>query len=519
MSKVHTYARNLAANWMGHGANLVVMFLLSPFVVHTLGDAAYGVWSLLTVLTGYLGLIDLGVRGSTGRYINFYLGTHSRERVGSVVATSLVFYTFVSLLIFAIAVPVGLFFGQIFTKVPPDLAAEAKWVLLLLGANVWVGFFSATFSQLLQSKDRFDLTNGADILVLAIRTGGTVLALLNGYGLIALALVQVLSGLVGCAFLVLLARWKGPALPLSIRSASFETFREIFAFSVWVFVGNSAGRIVYYANAAVIGLLIGAKEITYYSIGLMLVEYSRNLINHVGRVMTPETQKAAGRADLDALRWLMVRTTRATMFVAVPLLVGMVVLGREFISLWMGPAYRDSASVLIILSLAQFGATANSLSGASLLGLGHVKPWACMAAAEAILNLGLSVGFVLFLNWGIFGVALGSLLPAVAINNILLMVYTCKVTKTSVSWFVRATVLRWGLAAVLTAALGLAVSWLIPPSGWWTFVSKVAVLCLLYVPIGLFVVMTRGESAGILRAIGLMRKAPIRLAEQGHNHG
>jgi O-antigen/teichoic acid export membrane protein len=269
----------------------------------------------------------------------------------------------------------------------------------------------------------------------------------------------------------------------------------------------------------VIGLLIGAKEITYYSIGLMLVDYSRNLISHVGRVMAPETQKAAGRADLEALRWLMVRTTRATMLVAVLLLVGLVILGPEFITLWMGPAYKDSAVVLIILSLAQFGSAANGVCGTILLGLGHVKPWACMAAAEAILNLGLSVGFVIFLNWGIFGIALGSLLPAVAINNILLMVYTCKVTQTSVSWFLRATVLRWGLAAVLTAVLSLMVSWLIPTSGWWTFFGKVALVCVFYVPIGLFLVMARDESAGILRAIGLMRKESVRMVEQGGQHG
>jgi len=29
--------RNLLANWIGHGANMVVILLLSPFVVHTLG--------------------------------------------------------------------------------------------------------------------------------------------------------------------------------------------------------------------------------------------------------------------------------------------------------------------------------------------------------------------------------------------------------------------------------------------------------------------------------------------------
>ena len=46
MSKARIYARNLAANWIGYGANLVVMFFLSPFVVHSLENAGHGVWFL-----------------------------------------------------------------------------------------------------------------------------------------------------------------------------------------------------------------------------------------------------------------------------------------------------------------------------------------------------------------------------------------------------------------------------------------------------------------------------------------
>lgn len=61
MSRARIYARNLAANWIGHGASLVVMFFLSPFVIYTLGQVEYGIWSLLTVLTGYMGVLDLGV--------------------------------------------------------------------------------------------------------------------------------------------------------------------------------------------------------------------------------------------------------------------------------------------------------------------------------------------------------------------------------------------------------------------------------------------------------------------------
>jgi O-antigen/teichoic acid export membrane protein len=74
MAKARIIARNLVANWVGHGANLVVMFFLSPFILHTLGITQFGIWQILMVLTGYMGILDLGVRASTGRHIVLYLG-------------------------------------------------------------------------------------------------------------------------------------------------------------------------------------------------------------------------------------------------------------------------------------------------------------------------------------------------------------------------------------------------------------------------------------------------------------
>ena len=91
MSRTRIYARNIFSNYAGQVANLVVMFFLSPFVVHRLGDATYGAWSLVVSLTGYLGLAELGVRAGLGRYVNWYLGKGDIPRVNGVISTALAF--------------------------------------------------------------------------------------------------------------------------------------------------------------------------------------------------------------------------------------------------------------------------------------------------------------------------------------------------------------------------------------------------------------------------------------------
>ncbi|MGD0907564.1 MAG: hypothetical protein ABSA96_08275, partial [Candidatus Acidiferrales bacterium] len=62
-------ARNVLANWGGSISYMLIAFFLSPFIVHHLGTSRYGVWVLIVSFTGYLGLLDLGVRGTINYYV------------------------------------------------------------------------------------------------------------------------------------------------------------------------------------------------------------------------------------------------------------------------------------------------------------------------------------------------------------------------------------------------------------------------------------------------------------------
>jgi hypothetical protein len=84
-----TFARNLTSGWFALALQVAVAFLLTPFIIAKLGLATYGIWSLAIGVIRYLGLIDLGIRGSVGRYINHYLARNELVALDEVVSTSL----------------------------------------------------------------------------------------------------------------------------------------------------------------------------------------------------------------------------------------------------------------------------------------------------------------------------------------------------------------------------------------------------------------------------------------------
>ena len=56
------------SNWTVLLLNIIISFFLAPYVVHKLGNVYYGIWAIVMQFTGYMYLMDFGVRDAVIRY-------------------------------------------------------------------------------------------------------------------------------------------------------------------------------------------------------------------------------------------------------------------------------------------------------------------------------------------------------------------------------------------------------------------------------------------------------------------
>src|SRR4029077_21231774 len=61
--------KNVLTNYLRFFLAGVIGFLVTPVMVHLLGDGDYGLWVTVFSLTGYFGLFDQGIRPSLVRYV------------------------------------------------------------------------------------------------------------------------------------------------------------------------------------------------------------------------------------------------------------------------------------------------------------------------------------------------------------------------------------------------------------------------------------------------------------------
>ena len=105
---------------------------------------------------------------------------------------------------------------------------------------------------------------------------------------------------------------------------------------------------------------------------------------------------------------------KAAMLIGLPVCIGFIVLGRRFISLWMGAEYAAQAgTVLAVLATGHlFGLPYYTISGV-LYGLGRHRVVAWSRVFEGVVNLVLSV--ILVQRYGVVGVAIGTIVPHIIV--------------------------------------------------------------------------------------------------------
>ena len=131
--------KNVGSSWFGLGVNILVGVFLSPFILHRLGDAAFGIWVLIFSLTGYYGIFDFGIRSSIIRYVSKYTATKDLNEVSGLINTALFSYSCVGVLSLIITVVGCLYVDRVF-HILPGLESTARWLLFIVGTSVALGF-------------------------------------------------------------------------------------------------------------------------------------------------------------------------------------------------------------------------------------------------------------------------------------------------------------------------------------------------------------------------------------------
>jgi O-antigen/teichoic acid export membrane protein len=476
MSIRRVIARNIAFNWSGRIAEGFVGFFIAPFLVHRLGATNYGLWTVIASLTGYFGLLDLGVQNSVGRYVAFYRAKEDRIALNSVVSTAAMLLSAVGIFALIAMLAVQLFFFQIFEVAPAEVSG-ARWALTLVGINLAISFPLSLFDATLWGFQRFDCLGIVESVSAIMRAVLTLVLIRAGHGLIVLAVITLMTTVLSAIAKAILTFREDRSLSILPRYFDRGIVLELFKYSVWrMFM--AAGRIsTTRINPFLIGAWLTMALVTPYALAARLMSYCTELFLAARAVLIPMATAFEAKGNHDWQRKLILKGGQYCSAFALFLLVLFAFLGRPLLTLWVGTDLAYASNLLTIIMLGELLAISQSATTSMLLGMNRHQMLAVLSVVEIAGTLVLAIALIG--PYGLVGVCIAQAITAFVCRGVLQLIYACWVIDFPAWKYLQAIAPLVGVAALPTAFLGLLVMWH-GPENWIELIAYASVYGLAY---------------------------------------
>jgi O-antigen/teichoic acid export membrane protein len=460
------------SNWSALLFAAVVAFFLSPFVVRSLGNSAYGAWVLLGSLVGYMGLLDMGVRGAVTRYIAKFHAENEHQQSSRLATSAFIIFCVTGLLTVLLAVFLAAFVVPAF-RIPADLLSDARIVVILGGMTIGTSLINGVFEGIIIGRQRFDYESGLTIVAEGLRALLVVVALRAGQGLVALALIQLAIGILRMGAARQIGRSLYPEVQIRFRNWDSKSIRTIFSFSVYVIFLQASGTIIMYTDSLVISAFLPISLLTFFAIAVNLTIYAREIVRGITFTLVPRSSALEAQGMIQELRQIVLQSARLATLTILPIAITFMLRGGSFIGLWMGPSYAQlSGHVLWILAIGLAAHGGFGSVAATMYGLNRHKGLIPIFLTEAVVNLALSIWLVQTL--GIVGVAWGTVLPRLGVALVALPWYLRRVLSIALPTFWINAWIRPMISMIPFAVATYIIQRMWPATGLVIFFSQVA---------------------------------------------
>lgn len=411
--------KNIGSNWAYAIIQIVVMIQLTPIQVKALGLGPNGAWLTVASLTSVLALLILGIPMASVRFIAQHVAEKDIARTNDAIADCLG----ICLALGAAAVLVGTalspFFEHTYLAAPdwqtlgPRWLGEARTAYWITVITVSIGFVAQLPYGVMDAHHDFVPANIVRVSGLVLRLLLIVFVLRAYPSLVVVALIQTVVMLTEFAVAITLVQRRWPGVRFRLRRIDREHVLPILSFSVFAMLLNMGAQLAFRSDALVIGAHLDPSQGTTFDVGNKFFPPLSTLVLGIGMVVMPTATKYQTEGRVAELEAIFLKWSKIAYSIALLVGVYLLILGPEFVSWWMGPAFaRPSGQVIQVLMGAYLiFLPARGVAVPILMGLGKPARPALYFLAMGVINLVMSL--LLVHQLGIVGVAIGTAVPCV----------------------------------------------------------------------------------------------------------
>ena len=361
---------NVVVSWASQLITIALGFVLPRMIDEQLSQVSLGIWDFGWAIVSYLTIVDFGVGSNAARYVAQFRIEGLPTRLNEVVSSA----HFVQVLVSVTVVILTLIaFALLGHWLPGGMEAhvdDARYLVLLLGLGFAVQMYFDAYRGVLTGCHRWDVHSAINSLQNILAAIGMVTVLLNGYGLISLAMTYFAASTLAEVARFLAARHYCPEARPRFTLVNRSDLEKVALFGFKNVLVMAGPLVVQQTMNMLITMRLGPAMLAVFVRPTAIIRHLESFIFKFAFVLLPMASSLQQQGRQDDLRDFAIETSRVGWALAVPGGVFLLVMGPQLIELWMGPGYVVH-ELIMILAVGGTLSAANRPAYRILFGLDH----------------------------------------------------------------------------------------------------------------------------------------------------
>jgi O-antigen/teichoic acid export membrane protein len=285
---------NFIVNLVSPMARIAVALVTVPIYLRHIGDARYGVMSIVWVLLGVFGFLDLGLSRAVTNALAKLREAPQAERA-RVLLTTLSISLSIGVVGGVVLYILGGFLLEHVISIPdelrPEIGSSLPWIACLLPLTL----IASAGAGALESREHFVLVNSIQIIGMSLsQIAPVVVAVAVSPSLrVIIPAAAVAQASMAIAILGAVYRLEGP---FSLRAIDWGEARKLLGYGSWMFATNVVYPLLASADQFLIGSVMGVAAVAHYAVPMSLVLRSGAIPVAFGRTFFPRMSSLPAEA-------------------------------------------------------------------------------------------------------------------------------------------------------------------------------------------------------------------------------
>jgi O-antigen/teichoic acid export membrane protein len=350
--------KNSAYNFAGSIAPLFVALFTIPFLVKGLGEEKFGVLSLAWVVIGYFSLFDFGIGRTLTKIVAEKIGLEEIDEIPGLFWTAL-FLMFIISLIGSIILLIGSPYLVInIFNISKEYQEQSIYTFYTLALSIPIVTTTAGLRGVLEAYQKFGMINLLRSILGVFTFVGPLICLIFTNDLFVIVLVLSLFRLIIWIFFYIECKKLN-----AIHNAEIKIVRNlikpILKTSTWMSISNLIGPIILYVDRFLIGALISAVAVTFYTTPYEVVTKLLIIPSALASVLFPAIASNY-KTNPEYAGKLFAKSVKYIFIILFPIVLIISIFAQEGLNIWLGGNFANSST--LVLQLFAVGIFLNSLA-------------------------------------------------------------------------------------------------------------------------------------------------------------